>query len=301
VNITWDAPDDGGSIITRYNVKTVEDFSLSSTCTTTGTTTCYIQGLAIGNTYTFKVSATNAVGTSEFSVASAAVIAPGPPSVPPEIDSIIGSSGSATVSFTPPANIASLGPNPSYSVTATDRSTGSTYISVGTTSPITYVAGPSTGLTVGKTYDVTITALNKWGQSFASTAVTFVSSNPPNVPTSVSAEERDSAAQISFVKPAGDSGSPISGYTTTINDLTTSETWTVTQGPAIGFYGINTITGLTNGHRYTFSMVATNAGGQSEMSLDSNTVVPLNAPAAPRNPVATKGDGTISVAFDTPL
>ena len=66
--VTWIAPSDGGSSIISYTVTS----NASHTCTTP-TTSCTVTGLSDATSYTFTVTATNAIGTSDASAASVAI------------------------------------------------------------------------------------------------------------------------------------------------------------------------------------------------------------------------------------
>lgn len=74
-SVLWNRPYDGGSAITRY---AVTSNPAGGTCTTAGPTGCTVGGLTNGTAYTFRVTATNAVGTSAASSPSNAVT-PAPP------------------------------------------------------------------------------------------------------------------------------------------------------------------------------------------------------------------------------
>jgi hypothetical protein len=66
VTVSWTAPSDGGSAISGYTVS-----GSGGSCTTTNTT-CTVTGLTNGTTYSFTVTATNAVGAGVSSTAVSA-------------------------------------------------------------------------------------------------------------------------------------------------------------------------------------------------------------------------------------
>jgi hypothetical protein len=65
--VSWTAPSDGGSAITSYTATS----NAGQTCSSS-TTSCSITGLTNGTAYTFTVTATNSIGTSDASSASSA-------------------------------------------------------------------------------------------------------------------------------------------------------------------------------------------------------------------------------------
>ena len=107
VTVSWTAPvSNGGSAITGYTVTPFIGTVAQSVTTVTGSppaTSVTVTGLTNGTAYTFKVAATNAVGTGALSKASAAVTPARAPDAPTGVSAVAGS-GSATVSWTAPAN-----------------------------------------------------------------------------------------------------------------------------------------------------------------------------------------------------
>lgn len=84
VRISWSAPANNGSAITGYNIYRCDTSgNILATLTTTATTSPYYDtGGTIGTSYTYKIEAKNAIGTSDTSTQSSSVQVPGTPSAP---------------------------------------------------------------------------------------------------------------------------------------------------------------------------------------------------------------------------
>lgn len=88
----------------------------------------------------------------------------------------------------------------------------------------------------------------------------------PSAPTIGTATAGNAQATVPFTAPTNNGGSPITSYT-----VTSSPGGITASGAASPI----TVTGLTNGTAYTFTVTATNAVGTGPASAASNSVTPM--------------------------
>ena len=115
---------------------------------------------------------------------------------------------------------------------------------------------------------------------------------PPGPPTGVSATAGIGQAVVSWSAPADIGGSVITGYKVTAapGGRTASTTTARTA----------TVTGLSNGTAYTFTVTATNSLGTSAASAASSAVTPKGPPDAPTSVSALRGNQSVNLSWSAP-
>ena len=99
-------------------------------------------------------------------------------------------------------------------------------------------------------------------------AVRAFAINAPDAPTISGVASGDEQVTVSFTAPSNNGGSAITSYTATSSPG--GITGIISQSGS----GSITVTGLTNGTAYTFTVTATNAIGTSAASAASNSITP---------------------------
>ncbi len=196
-NVSWTAPANGGSPITSYRITPLIAGVAQAATTITGSppvTSATITGLANGTTYTFVVTAANAVGSGPASSPSGAVTPTGPtvPAAPTGVSAVAGNA-MANVSWTAPAN----GGSPVMSYTITPFIAGVAQAPTTITGSPPGTSTPITGLTNGTAYTFTVQAANAVGPGPASSpsgAVTPAASSSPVVDVQVSVNSTGTTA-----------------------------------------------------------------------------------------------------------
>jgi hypothetical protein len=254
-----------------------------------------VTGLNANDVYEFSVVASNAVGNGN--------LAPfvGPTPVAPT--AVAGSSngdGTADVSWTPSTV--------TFGTTITGFAVSSLDLTALALGPSASGGPGSTsttlsGLTIGDEYDVCVRAVNSNGTGENTTCSEFVETGSvPSAPIDVSAAGEIVSGSpgvfVSFTAPTSAGSAPLTGYTVVVDDTTTATVAAVAAPLTAATVGSTpgagvTIQSLNPDDTYSFSVIATNAVGNS---LPSTSTGPT--PVAPSTVQGTSnGDGTAGVSW----
>ncbi len=150
-------------------------------------------------------------------------------------------------------------------------------------------------LTPGTNYQFYIRTANKWGYGPSTSILSTVVLSAPDPPTNVTWTPNDFtlALTLSWSAPLNTGGSAITSYKAfAVRDGTkTCTTSTLTC----------TITGLTNGTSYTFTVTATNIAGTSGTASPSSALITATAPGAPTEVKGVGGYTEVTVSWAAPI
>lgn len=260
------------NITTTVSIASVRDSGNSITVT----------GLTNGITYTFTIKVANYLGSSAVSNTSSGVKPIGLATAP-FIGTATAGEAKATITFSAPVSDGGV-PITSYTVTSSPDNITAT----GSSTSIIV-----TGLTNGTSYTFTVVANNAYGSGLVSNASnSAIPRGKPSAPSITSVTPDNLSAIIAFTPPTDDGTSLITSYT--VKSSPDNITATGAASSPI------TISGLTNGTPYTFTLTATNAVGSGPASSSSNSVVPRGKPFAPTIGTATAYNGYAVVSFTPP-
>lgn len=299
VDLSWNAPlNDGGYAISSYFVEYKLDSviippgSWSSINTGSSSTTYTVTSLTNGSLYDFRVSAVNSIGTG----AHSNVIEETPSTVPnaPVLTVSSCQNLSVPLTWTDPSN----GGAPITSFTLRYR------VSAGPGAWTTITGVTGTSYTVSPLintvqYDFQVAAVNFNGIGAYSTPIsTATPSIFPNAPTNLTGVVSSGQVILSWTAPTSTGGNPITEY------IIVQITGNVGGPQTIIYTGSTsttyTVTGLTNGTTYFFSVAGINCSGTGLFSLYYSTI-PISYPDAPTNLVAIGcQDGQVTLTWTVP-
>ena len=279
VTVSWTAASANGATVTSYTATNQSNTSQSCTALVPATS-CTIAGLSNGTAYTFTVKATNVNGQGPSSVASNSVT---PSTVPNAPTIVVGTAGAGAVSLT--------WAEPSSGGSAITGYTATTATAPFTTCTATAPATGCTvtGLTNGTAYTFTVTATNANGPGSPSnqSASVIPSGALPGIPTISTVTAGNTQVTVSWGTVTG-----ATAYRVTASPGGLTCVSTVASPTSC------TVTGLTNGTAYTFTVRATNAAALSgAASAPSSAVTPHTSPGAPASVATAPGNAQVSVGW----
>ncbi|MFD2026647.1 Ig-like domain-containing protein [Promicromonospora aerolata] len=285
VVLTWDQPNNNGSDITGYTLRT--NTGQEKACSTT---TCTFSGLTNNVKYTFTVTATNDVGESEPSPASREARPDEKPDKP-EPPSLKFGDSELTVTwknrtYTDRSAIEcvnlEISPPPANGVTQQNCKPGGQTM--------------WTGLDNGTAYTVRVQAKNDAPDpsDWSDPSAPETPAAPPAAPDAPTATRVNTAVggqiTVRWNAPANN-GDAIDKYSLGVyKDGQLDRTIDTTQTQ-------QTVQDLSTGSSYTFRVRATNKAGDGPASPFSNEVVPYGTPDTPGQPTARLGSNTSGQAI----
>jgi hypothetical protein len=305
--LSWTAPSsNGGSAILGYKVYNaagqiydgsnnmfITDIGVIYTTSGALILTKTLTGLVNGTQYTFTIFAVNSVGRS--SIGASISITPGLPGPPTNLIAFSGN-GYVTLSWSAPSN------NGGATITEYRIQSNGTFINV---SPTTATI---TGLTNGTLYTFVVNSVNATGISLGSVSTSITPFTVPGVPLNVTAESTsNNTVTLNWLAPST-GGSAILGYkvynstgniyNTTTSTFVTPDTGLIysTSGPLVLTL---TISGLTAGIIYTYTIKAANLAGNS-LPTSIITVI-TGVPGTPTSFVAVPGNASVTLNWSAPV
>ena len=254
-SVTWTAPTTGGTVVS-YEVSGSGTIAVSGTSAT-------VTGLLQATDYKWTVQAVNASGSSAAAESNTIQI-PHPPGLVTNLSAAAASGSSATLTWTAPAATATEGAAASYAVSG-----DGTIVVSGATATIT-------GLSKNTDYSWTVAAVNVSGTGSTVTSNSIRIPLAPGPVTGLSAvAEGGSKAKLTWTAPAATATAGAASSYSVSGDGTI-----VVSGTSAS------VTGLTAGSAYTWTVAAVNVSGTSSTASASLTMPTAVTLTVARNPSA---------------
>ena len=310
IEVSWAAPNSGGSDITGYALQWTlasdTDFDNTIGSADVTETAHIITSLTNGTAYSVRVAAKNDVGTGTWSPIASEM----PATVPGAPTGLSATGGDAMITATWTAPVSNGGATISaYDLRhilsdASDKGDEHWTITENAWSSGN-LTGRISGLDNGSQYDVQVRAVNRAGDSAWSGTSEATPRTMPDAPNAPTLTAGDTLISVSWMAPANTGGSEISAYDlryilSSEQDKTSDSNWTETLNAWTAGDLTADITGLTNGDEYDVQVRAVNVEGYGAWSV-SATAEPFGVPNEPTELALTRvGTDGISATWTAP-
>jgi fibronectin type 3 domain-containing protein len=287
--LTWSAPgQNGGSLITNYNIyRGLAPQAMNLVATTTGTT-YEDSGLEPGTSYLYSVRAVNMVGEGPSSGTKDITTLISVPSVPHDFKAISGTNR-IDLSWEEPAS------NGGSPIIEYHIYKGSAHDQLSFLSDATLAAFSDPEVSPGQTYYYQVAAVNVVGEGGTSPEVSAKAMTLPSVPIGLQATKGKSSVSLTWGAPGYDGGAAISGYAI-YRGSNPDSMYKLALVGAIQQYSDASLP-KTNTVYYRVSAV--NAAGEGAHS-DMVSVALTKKASAPRNLAVSSQDGKLLLSWDAP-
>lgn len=250
VSLSWSAPNNSGSAITGYAIEYRDSIDSVWVATASTGTTTTITGLSNRIEYEFRVAATNANGTGEWSpIATATPVG----ELPGTVTGLTATShdSSATLGWTP------VDDAESYYVEV--RAPGEEYFLAW--EEVASATSTLSGLDNGSEYEFRVAAVNDNGQGAYSDVATATPFGAPGAVHDFTASPFDGGANISWQAPLDNGGAEVTSYSVAIFEFGGEKVQDLSGTPPM------TVDGLVNGSQYEVYVRPVN-GSETEALLE---------------------------------
>ncbi|MEI6795848.1 MAG: fibronectin type III domain-containing protein, partial [Methanomassiliicoccales archaeon] len=279
--LNWTPPTfNGGAPVTGYKIYWAVLGQAYAYHTTVTSTSYAATGLSNGQTYVFRITAVNSVG--EGPVSLTLTVKAGLPQAPQALASAYGTN-MVTLAWTAPT---STGLTLQGYVVYRSSSASGAYYQIATPSTTAFV---DTDLAPGQTYWYKVSAQNSFGEGTTCAPVS-AAGTVAGQPMGLNATAGDGAVQLSWSAPSGSAWTAGDYYVIYQNNVSLPNYFTVASA---------TISGLTNGQQYSFSVAMHNVWGIGAKSA-TVTTIPYTAPDAPASITATPGNCLVNLVWTAP-
>ncbi len=270
----------GGLRILYYTAKSIPgNIELSGNAPT-----ITMSNLTNGTPYTFIINATNAFGTSQYSLPSNTIV---PYTIPDPPTGIAIDNGDrrADIYYINPSNTGGA-PITGYFL----RDLSNQIIRTGSASPITIVrSGNEPQFVNGRNYTFLLSVVNVAGPS-PPTVLNVIPMTIPIAPVITDVITGIGYADVVFNPPFDNGGSEILYYTLYFED-----------DEIVGYTSPIRISNLLNGSSYTIRLTATNAAGTGSSTANYTFNMPPSVPEPPTITGLLAGNGYIDITLEAPV